>query len=462
MDPGAATQLTTAAIPAVVSTTITVLYLLLKLITYITNATSRKTEKPEAEDIDSPTGHTQQSGGQRGQGVVKVLEQKQRHSYKRGDGAGWTPAPRTLFLRTEREDICLPPQPDGERSYELPSLQRDDASLCHRRNTCTASCHGQRPPSPRHDSCRICTTSQGLTDPRDAQPQRNPAISREEQTFTEGTTTGHNSSGVQRFREASTTTDAGPVKQTIEAEVQTDTDAFVVSKDTLVAYTIAVIQQTNDYHFGQMSIVYQTAHNKTALETPSRAEELAKDHFNIALLTDKKLEVPQTDDQDNTSSTTVDPTPTTSTQETIPKSVDSGSKHPNTKPPTGAVHPTSRSESRLCEGIPAGDESDDSWGYLSSHARPETQSPDLEEELLPILTLRAWQAPNRGTFRGRSRGGGQRQCNHRQHSRTIPVRDGYDHPPRPWESRPYGRRTRSQRALQERAYRKWARRNQVQ
>ena len=228
-----------------------------------------------------------------------------------------------------------------------------------------------------------------------------------------------------------------------------------------MAYTIAVIQQTNDYHFGQMSVVYQTAHNKTALETPSRAEALAKDHFNIALLTDKKPEVAQTHDKNNTSPSTVDSTAATITQETIPKSVDNGSGHPNPKPPTGAVPPTSRPQAELCKGIPAGDESDDSWGYLSSYARPEETTPDLEEELLPILTLRAWQAPNRGTFRGRPRGG-RRQCNHRQHSQTIPVRDGYDQPPRPWESRPYGRRTRSQRALQERAYRKWARRYQVQ
>ena len=460
MDPGATSSLTTAAIPALVSTGITLLHLLLKLITYITNASSRQTEKPKAEDIDSPTRFTQQSGGQRGQSVVKVPEQTQRHYYEGGDGARWTTTSRTLLLRGEREDICLPPRPNGERPHELSALQTDDARLCRRRKTSAASCHGQRSCSPYHDPCRICPTSQGFTDTRNAQPQRNAAASREEQEFTEGTTTGHNSSGIQRFREASTSTDAGPVTQTIEAGVQTDTETFVVSKDTLVAYTIAVIQQTNDYHFGQMSIVYQTAHNKTSLETPSRAEVLAKDHFNIALLTDKKPEVPKTNDQNNTSSTPVDPATTTSTQETIPKSVDRGSNHPNTKPPTGAVPPTSRPKARLCEGIPAGDESDDSWGYLSSHARPETQTPDLEEELQPILTLRAWQLPNRGTARGRPRGG-QRQCNHRQHSQTIPVRDGYDQPSRPWERRPYGRRTRSQRALQERAYRKWARRNQV-
>ena len=37
-----------------------------------------------------------------------------------------------------------------------------------------------------------------------------------------------------------------------------------------------------------MSVVFQTAQNKSALETPSRAEELLNEHFNIRLLTDKE------------------------------------------------------------------------------------------------------------------------------------------------------------------------------
>ena len=68
---------------------------------------------------------------------------------------------------------------------------------------------------------------------------------------------------------------------------------------------------------------------------------------------------------------TVDPASTAYAQETIPKSLDKGFKHPNLKPPTGTVPPTSRSQAELCDGIPAGYESDDSWGCYSPHARPE-------------------------------------------------------------------------------------------
>ena len=104
-----------------------------------------------------------------------------------------------------------------------------------------------------------------------------------------------------------------------------------------------VIQQTQDYHFGQMSIVYQMAHNQAALETPSRAEELAKEHFNLALLTNQHPgeSQPQMRHESNTLPPTVETSPTTSAQETIPKSVDQGFNNPNTKPhPTGTVTPT--------------------------------------------------------------------------------------------------------------------------
>ena len=89
---------------------------------------------------------------------------------------------------------------------------------------------------------------------------------------------------------------------------------FIVSKDTLVAYTIAVIQQTLDYHFGQMSIVYQSAHNSATHDTPLRAEELVSEHFNIALLTDQTPGCLSSNDTNNMPPPTVDPTPTTSTR----------------------------------------------------------------------------------------------------------------------------------------------------
>ena len=345
----------------------------------------RKERAPTAQ-----TRHTQQSGGPRRQSAGEVHEQTQKYSHERRDGTRWASTPGTILLPGEREDLFFPPQSYGQWDNELPPLQTNDAGLCKRRNTSTASHHGERSPGPHNDAGPISTTGQGRMHTANGQSQSNPGTSREEQELTTGPATGDNSPGISGFRETSATTNPRPIKQTVETAAQTDnTDNFIVSKDTLVAYTIAVIQQTHDYHFGQMSVVFQTAHNKAALETLSRAEDLAKEHFNIALLTDKIPGNTQSHDETNTSPPTVDPTPTASAQETLPKSVDQGFKHPNSKPPTGTVPPTSRPQAELCDGIPAGYETDDSWGCYSPHARPEEQTPDLEEELLPILTLRA-------------------------------------------------------------------------
>ena len=107
------------------------------------------------------------------------------------------------------------------------------------------------------------------------------------------------------------------------------------------------------------------------------------------------------------------------------------------------------------DGVPAGYETDDSWGCHAPDANKEEQTLDLEEELLPFLTCRAW-APPSGRGRGRGRG-----CNNRQQNRQIPVWDGYEQPLRPWNGQPYSRCTHSQRALHARAYRKSQRHYQV-
>ena len=466
MDPSATSSFTTAAIPALVSTGITVLYLFLKLLSYIFNATPSTPKKQEGKGTDSQERHVQQSRGARGQSAVEVHEQIEGHSHERRHGTRWATTPGTVLLSAERENLLFPTQPYGERDNEMSTLQTNDAGLCERGNTGAASRNGQGSTGTHLHTSSVPATNQRPTNPADIQSESNRRASGEEQEFATRATTDVNGPGISGFRAATATANARPIKPTVESVTQTeDAGQFLVSKETIIAYTIAVIKQTNDYHFGQMSIVYQTVHNKNALETPARAEEFARDHFNITLLTDKAPTLGNTQvyDANNTSPTTVDPTSKASTQETIPKSVEQTYASSNSRPqPTGTVPPTCRPQAELCNGIPAGYESDDSWGCYSPHANPADETPDLEEELLPLLTLQAWRrTPQRGTTRGRPRGRG-RNCSHRQYTQSIPVRDGYDQPPRPWESRPYGRRTRSQRALQERAYWKWARRYQVQ
>ena len=67
--------------------------------------------------------------------------------------------------------------------------------------------------------------------------------------------------------------------------LQTDScDTLYVSKNTLTAYTIAIVQNAQALQYDQMHVALQTARSQASLETPIRAEELMTAHFNLAVL----------------------------------------------------------------------------------------------------------------------------------------------------------------------------------
>ena len=213
-------------------------------------------------------------------------------------------------------------------------------------------------------------------------------------------------------------------------------------KNTLTAYTIAIVQNSQALQYDQMHTALQTARNQASLETPLRAEELLTAHFNLAVLEDQK----NTDispDAHKSPDTTQDAEPSASapddqTYVKIPSryAENSATRRPH---PTGAVAPTCRCEYGLVNAIPAGYESDDSWDNLS-HTHEHTHT----HNIVPLLTLRPWRnSPHRG----------REQQQPRQNNNTN-LRPGHAPYSRPWDNQPYGRRTRSQQALRARAYRK--------
>ena len=67
--------------------------------------------------------------------------------------------------------------------------------------------------------------------------------------------------------------------------LQTDScDILYVTKNTLTAYTIAIVQNAQALQHDQMHVALQTARNQASLEMPLRAEELMTAHFNLAVL----------------------------------------------------------------------------------------------------------------------------------------------------------------------------------
>ena len=73
--------------------------------------------------------------------------------------------------------------------------------------------------------------------------------------------------------------------QVTQVALQTDScDTLYVTKNTLTAYTIAIVQNAQALQYDQMHIVLQMARNKASLEMPLRAEELMTAHFNLVVL----------------------------------------------------------------------------------------------------------------------------------------------------------------------------------
>ena len=242
-----------------------------------------------------------------------------------------------------------------------------------------------------------------------------------------------------------------PEKQVSDVSLQTDTcDTLYITKNTLTAYTIAIVQNMQALQYDQMHTALQTGHNQSSLETPLRAEELLTAHFNLAVLEDKTI-TDTSPDAKKSPDNTQDPDPSTSAPDNqtyvkIPSryAENSATRRPH---PTGAVAPTCRRDYGLVNAIPAGYESDDSWDNLS-HNHEHTHM----HNIVPLLTLCPWHNSTR-------RGPEQQQF--RQQSATN-MRSGNAPYSRPWDNQPYGRRTCSQQALRARAYRKIQRRYPLQ
>ena len=107
---------------------------------------------------------------------------------------------------------------------------------------------------------------------------------------------------------------AGTTKmQVTDITLQTDScDTLYVTKNTLVAYTIAVIQSTQLLQYEQMYVALQTVQNQASLKTPLRVDKLMTAHFNLAVLSNE-TNTCTTIDAQKPEASTVDPAPSTFT-----------------------------------------------------------------------------------------------------------------------------------------------------
>ena len=354
-----------------------------------------------------------------------------------------------IFLPRRRQDIHLPSHGDAAEHTEESTFLENAKGLSGRRHRNPQDTNSKGPCNPCVNPTGIFTKCGSRDNASNEQSSNDEGNGRKQdheqpdEVFDDGVSRYQTSDIAQN----STTTKL----QVTHISLQTDScDTLYVTKNTLTAYTIAIVQNTQALQYDQMHIALQTARNQASLETPLRAEELMTTHFNLAVLLNE-TDINKIPDAQKSEATTLDADPSTSTvdEQTYVKipswhyaaNCDTKKQHP-----TGAVTPTCRRDYGLVNGILAGYETDDSWDN-DSHTHEHTHT----HNIVPLLTLCPWNnRPHRG--RGQS---------HRQNN-NINVRTGNAPYPQPWDNQPYGRCTHSQQALRARAYRKIQRRYPIQ
>ena len=189
--------------------------------------------------------------------------------------------------------------------------------------------------------------------------------------------------------------------QVTHVALQTDScDTLYVTKNTLTAYTIAIVQNAQALQSDQMYVALQMARNQASLETPLRAAELMSAHFNLVVLS-TETDITKMPDAQKPEANTLDTGPTASTadEETyvkIPSRNYAANSNSKKQHPTGAIAPTCRREYGLVNGIPAGYETDDSWDN-NSHTHECNHRHTHTHNIVPLLALRTWNnRPHRG------------------------------------------------------------------
>ena len=362
-----------AGLPALILTGITLVYFLLKAYQFTVYAVSHQTEGRLA--AATPGGCKQEHGSIEGEeGHVQVHKQVPGNISDKY-GAGIQQPSRSVSLSRRRKDVCLAAHRNDEE-YSVESSVRENAKrLQSRRNRTTENDNGQGSGGPYGDSAGVFAEGGGWPNAANEQSPNYGRISSQERSDQ------NTPDGIPGHRK--------PEKQVSDITLQTNTcDTLYVTKNTLTAYTIAIVQNSQALQYDQMHAALQTARNQSSLETPLRAEELLTAHFNLAVLEDQTITDTSPDAKkspDNTQD--ADPSASAPDDQTYIKipsryAENSATRRPH---PTGAVAPTCRREYGLVNAIPAGYESDDSWDNLS-HTHEHTHT----HNIVQLLTLCQW------------------------------------------------------------------------
>ena len=338
----------TTGLPALILTGITLLYLLLKAYQFAVYALPHQTERRLAEA--TPGGRQQEQGSIAGEKGYKELHEQVSGNISDKYGAGIQQPSGAISLSRRWKDVCIAARRNAEEYSVEPFVRENAKRLQGRGNRHTENNDGQRPRGPHDDSTGVLAEGGRWSNAENEQSRNDGRTSSQERSDP----TTHD--GISEHRD--------PEKQVSDIALQTDTcDTLYVTKNTLTAYTIAIVQNSQALQYDQMHAALQSAQNQSSLETPLKAEELLSAHFNLAVLEDQTIKHTITDAEkspDNMQN--ADPSTSAPDDQTyikIPSRYAENSATRRTHP-TGAVAPTCRREYGLVNAIPAGYESDDS------------------------------------------------------------------------------------------------------
>ena len=342
----------------------------------------------------SGCGQQEHSAATGKEGHTEVCEQIPGRSSEQY-GGGTQRSPGSIFLPRRRQDICLPSCGDAPEHTEESTFRENAKRLQGRRHRNPQDNNGKGPGDPCVNSTGIFTKHGSWDNASDEQSSNDEGNGRKRDREQSDKVLDD---GVSGYRTSDTVHYTKTTKmQVTHVALQTDScDTLYVTKNTLTAYTIAIVQNAQALQYDQMHVALQMARNQASLETPLRAEELMTAHFNLAVLSNE-TDINTMPDAQKPEATTVDAEPSASAPEEetyvkIPSRHCVANCDPRKQHPTGAVAPTCRREYGLVNGIPAGYESDDSWDN-NSHTHEHTHT----HNIVPLLALHTWNnRPHRG------------------------------------------------------------------
>ena len=201
-------------------------------------------------------------------------------------GGGTQRSPGSISLPRRRQDLCLSSRGDAPEHTEESTFRENAKRLQGGRYRNTQDINGKGPGDPCANPTGVFTKCGSRDNASDEQSSNDEGNGRKhnrarpDQVFDDGVS-GYRMSDPAHY---TTTTKT----QVTHVALQMDScDTLYITKNTLTAYTIAIIQNAQALQYDQMHVVLQTARNQASLETPLRAEELMSAHFNLAVLSNE-------------------------------------------------------------------------------------------------------------------------------------------------------------------------------